>query len=270
MKSLKVLLLLLLSHWSFGQVNCITTPDQLGPYFVAGAPKIINDTLVPGIINPSRALELTFYVSYDCDTVNLDTLPSTYTIQLWHTNDAGAYSNVGGNPNSFDYRGELELTGYSTTLHTTLPGIYPNRPAHIHIKGFLNNAWFTDTLVTQLYFQGDSLIPFDVASNMPERWIYLDTLQNGGYKGAFAFGLSYLVDIKEEKGAIENVYPNPTTGEIKITMKSADDLKIYDSLGQLMVEQRVYQGDNHLSLQHLPRGIYFLRSNSQVFKITLN
>ena len=89
MKSLNVLLLLLLSHWSFGQVNCITTPDQLGPYFVSGAPKITNDTLAPGIINPPRALELTLYVSYNCDTVNLDTLPSTYTIQLWHTNDAG-------------------------------------------------------------------------------------------------------------------------------------------------------------------------------------
>ena len=80
MKSLKVLFLLLLSHWSYGQVNCITTPDQLGPYFVSGAPKITNDTLAPGIINPPRALELTFYVSHDCDTVNLDTLPSTYTI----------------------------------------------------------------------------------------------------------------------------------------------------------------------------------------------
>ena len=98
----------------------------------------------------------------------------------------------------------------------------------------------------------------------------MDTLQDGGYKGAFAFGLSYLVDIKEETGAIENVYPNPTSGNLKINMKSTEELLIYNSLGQLVVEQRVYQGDNHLYLQHLPRGIYILRSNSQVFKVTLN
>ena len=270
MKSLKILLVLLFSHWTYGQVNCITSPDQLGPYFVTGAPKIINDTLAPGIQNSSRALELTFYVSYDCDTVNLDTLPSTYTIQLWHTNDAGSYSNVGGNPNSYDYRGALELTGNATTLHTTLPGIYPNRPSHIHIKGYLNNAWFTDTLVTQLYFHGDSLIPFDVASNMSERWIYLDTLLSGGYKGAFAFGLSYLVDIKEEKGAIQNIHPNPSKGFININMKSSEKLFLYNALGQLVLEQRVYQGVNHLNLQHLPIGMYILRSNSQVFRVTLN
>ena len=105
---------------------------------------------------------------------------------------------------------------------------------------------------------------------MPERWIYLDTLQGGGYKGAFAFGLSYLVDIDEEKGTIEKVYPNPTNGNLKITMKSTEELLIYNSLGQLVVEQRVFQGDNHLNLQYLPRGIYFIRSKSQVFKLTLN
>lgn len=52
------------------QVNCVTTPDQLGPYFIENAPIITNDTLAPGVNDTARALQLTFYVSSNCDTVN--------------------------------------------------------------------------------------------------------------------------------------------------------------------------------------------------------
>lgn len=89
----RLILLIIWSTTALGQVKCITTPDQLGPYFVHGAPQITNDTLAPGISNANRALELTFYLTYDCDTVDLDTLPSTYSLQLWHANDTGDYSN---------------------------------------------------------------------------------------------------------------------------------------------------------------------------------
>jgi protocatechuate 3,4-dioxygenase beta subunit len=155
MKRLGIILCLLGLHAS-AQVNCITTPDQLGPYFKHGAPLITNDTLAPGVQDSSRALKLNFYVSYDCDTVDLDTLPSPYALELWHANAQGEYSNVDGNPNDFAYRGRLVLSGKTSTLYTELPGIYPWRPSHIHVKGFLTNAWFTDTIVTQLYFKGDS------------------------------------------------------------------------------------------------------------------
>ena len=43
------------------QVNCVTTPDQLGPYFIENAPIITNDTLAPGVNDTARALQLTFY-----------------------------------------------------------------------------------------------------------------------------------------------------------------------------------------------------------------
>ncbi|MGA0302984.1 MAG: hypothetical protein ACO3K3_02910, partial [Schleiferiaceae bacterium] len=108
-------------------------------------------------------MKLNFYVSYDCDTVDLDTLSSPYALELWHANAQGEYSNVDGNPNDFAYRGRLVLSGKTSTLYTELPGIYPWRPSHIHVKGFLTNAWFTDTIVTQLYFKGDSLIASDPA-----------------------------------------------------------------------------------------------------------
>ena len=82
MKFVKAFILVIAVQFAHAQVNCITTGDQLGPYFKWGAPYISNDTLAPGILDTTRSLELTFYVSYDCDTVDLDTLPSTYTLQI--------------------------------------------------------------------------------------------------------------------------------------------------------------------------------------------
>ena len=260
MKVLKTVFLLLAVQFVHAQVNCITTGDQLGPYFKWGAPYISNDTLAPGILDTTRSLELTFYVSYDCDTVDLDPLPSTYTLQIWHANDSGAYSNVDGNPNNYHYRGELELTGYSTTLHTTLPGIYPNRPSHIHIKSYLTDAHFTDTIITQLYFEGDSLIPFDGAMNMPERWIRLDTVKENGFKGAFAFGLAYLIGVEEAAGPVKRLYPNPSSGLVHVEMRTAGAITVTNLTGQIVHRESLAQGKSRLDLRHLPKGVYVLRS----------
>jgi hypothetical protein len=269
MKVLKVVILAMAVQFAQAQVHCITTGDQLGPYFKWGAPFILNDTLAPGILDTTRSLELTFYVSYDCDTVDLDTLPSTYTLQIWHANDSGAYSNVDGNPNNYHYRGELELTGYSTTLHTTLPGIYPNRPSHIHIKGYLTDAHFTDTIITQLYFEGDSLIPFDGAMNMPERWIRLDTIKDNGYRGEFAFGLAYIVGVEEAAGPVKRLYPNPSNGSLHVEMRTAGAISVANLTGQIVHHQWLEQGENRLDLRHLPKGIYILRSQGVAWRFVL-
>ena len=260
MKFIKAFILFISVHFAHAQVNCVTTGDQLGPYFKWGAPYIANDTLAPGVLDTTRSLELTFFVSYDCDTVDLDTLPSTYTLQIWHANDSGTYSNVDGNPNNYHYRGELELTGYSTTLHTTLPGIYPNRPSHIHIKSYLTDAHFTDTLITQLYFEGDSLIQFDGAINMPERWIRLDTIKDRGYRGEFAFGLSYIIGVEEEAGPVKRMYPNPTTGLVQVEMRTAGTITVSNLAGQIVHHELLEQGNNRLNLRHLPKGVYVLSS----------
>jgi hypothetical protein len=260
MKFIKAFILFISVHFAHAQVNCVTTGDQLGPYFKWGAPYIANDTLAPGVLDTTRSLELTFFVSYDCDTVDLDTLPSTYTLQIWHANDSGAYSNVDGNPNNYHYRGELELMGYSTTLHTTLPGIYPNRPSHIHIKSYLTDAHFTDTLITQLYFEGDSLIQFDGAINMPERWIRLDTIKDRGYRGEFAFGLSYIIGVEEEAGPVKRMYPNPTTGLVQVEMRTAGTITVSNLAGQIVHHESLGQGNNRLNLRHLPKGVYVLSS----------
>lgn len=262
------IILCLLGLQASAQVNCITTPDQLGPYFKHGSPLITNDTLAPGVQNPSRALKLDFYVSYDCDTVDLDTLPSPYALELWHANAQGEYSNVDGNPNDFAYRGRLVLSGKKSTLYTELPGIYPWRPSHIHVKGFLTNAWFTDTIVTQLYFKGDSLIASDPAKDFPERWIPLDTAANG-YEGSFAFGLSYIVGMEELTEDQWVLKPNPARDEFTVSgYDGRDELMVMDALGRVIYKEML-SDHARLTTAHWPRGTYWVRIGGRVRTLVL-
>ena len=250
------------------QVNCITTPDQLGPYFKHGAPLITNDTLAPGIQDSSRALKLNFYVSYDCDTVDLDTLPSLYGLEMWHANAQGEYSNVDGNPNDFAYRGRLILSGKISTLYTELPGIYPWRPSHIHVKGFLTSAGFTDTIITQLYFKGDSLIASDPAKDFPERWIPLDTAANG-YEGSFAFGLSYIIGMEEWPEDHWVLKPNPARDEFTVSgYDGSDKMVVVDVLGRVIYEG-ILSERTRISTAHWPRGTYWVRIDHRARTLVL-
>ena len=250
------------------QVNCVTTPDQLGPYFKHGAPLITNDTLAPGIQDSSRALKLNFYVSYDCDTIDLDTVPSLYGLEMWHANAQGEYSNVDGNPNDFAYRGRLILSGKISTLYTELPGIYPWRPSHIHVKGFLTSAGFTDTIITQLYFKGDSLIASDPAKDFPERWIPLDTAANG-YEGSFAFGLSYIIGMEERPEDHWVLKPNPARDEFTVSgYDGSDKMVVVDVLGRVIYEG-ILSERTRISTAHWPRGTYWVRIDHRARTLVL-
>lgn len=250
------------------QVNCISTPDQLGPYFKHGAPLITNDTLAPGIQDSSRALKLNFYVSYDCDTIDLDTLPSLYGLEIWHANAQGEYSNVDGNPNDFAYRGRLILSGKISTLYTELPGIYPWRPSHIHVKGFLTSAGFTDTIITQLYFKGDSLIASDPAKDFPERWIPLDTTANG-YEGSFAFGLSYIIGMGERPEDHWVLKPNPARDEFTVSgYDGSDKMVVVDALGRV-IYKGILSERTRISTAHWPRGTYWVRIGRRACTLVL-
>lgn len=240
------------------QVNCLTSADQLGPYFIQNAPLVTNDTLAPGIKDTARGLQLTFFVSLDCDTLDLDTVSSSYIVELWHANAQGEYSNVDGNPNDFAYRGKLELTGKSTVIFTELPGIYPFRPSHIHIKSYFADPWFTDTLVTQLYFEGDSLLPFDIASTFPERWIPLDTTANG-YIGSFSFGLALHIGANELAGRSWKCFPNPASNVLELKASGHDRfIQIADSRGSIYFEGDLPNG-GVLDIMDWPRGSYIVR-----------
>lgn len=97
-------------------------------------------------------------------------------IEVWQANASGRYAHVVD-----DHRAPLDpnFTGSGRCLTaadgsyrfvTVKPGAYPWgnhpnawRPAHIHFSVF--GRAFTDRLVTQMYFPGDPLLPFDPIFN---------------------------------------------------------------------------------------------------------
>ena len=270
MRLLLALALSVSTSFLTAQVNCITTPDQLGPYFVSGTTIISNDTLMPGVLDSNRALELTFYLTYDCDTLDLMSLPDEFQMELWHADSAGEYSNVDGNPNSFNYRSKLNLTGESTTFHTELPGIYPWRPSHIHLKLYMNNGSINDTVVSQLYFKGDSLLDFDGASNTPELWIALDTL-SAGFKGSFALGVPAILGIEEGSLHRFSIAPNPARTFVVIKSPLAEQqVEIYNDLGQVIFKGVMSEGRLELSCLNWSSGLYLVRLGSQSKTLLIN
>ncbi|WP_407111272.1 carbohydrate-binding protein [Streptomyces sp. DSM 116494] len=149
------------------------TPDQMeGPYFKPDSPPR-TDLVTPG--TPGTPLTVSGYV-FGRDCVPL----SGVLLDFWQADHAGAYDMAG-----YTFRGH-QFTGATGafTLRTIVPGLYPGRTRHIHVKA---QAPGEPVLTTQLYFPGeprnstDAL--FDPALLMNVR------AAGGGRQGAFDFVL---------------------------------------------------------------------------------
>src|SRR5881227_1113179 len=125
-----------------GQCSSQPTPAQTeGPYFKAGSP--MRTSLVePGMAGTRLALSGRM-LSRDCRPI------AGARLDFWQADASGTYDNSG-------YR----LRGNQTTgvdgryvLETIVPGEYPGRTEHIHVK--VQRAG-VGTLTTQLYFPGVS------------------------------------------------------------------------------------------------------------------
>jgi len=117
------------------------TPAQTeGPYYTPNTPER-NSLLEPDM--PGTKLVVTgFVLSTACQPV------AQALVDFWHCDDAGVYDNAG-------YR----LRGHQFTddqgryyLETILPGVYPGRTRHIHVKVQAPNQ---PVLTTQMYFPNE-------------------------------------------------------------------------------------------------------------------
>lgn len=125
-----VILFFMLSP-SYATEKCIPTqPDMEGPFYKPNAP--FRDKTGSGLTVKGRVL------SYpDCKPI-----PKA-VIEYWHTNPAGVYDDSHRAILFSDKDG-----GYKFV--TVFPGLYPGRPAHIHLK--IKASGFR-SLTTQLYFK---------------------------------------------------------------------------------------------------------------------
>jgi protocatechuate 3,4-dioxygenase beta subunit len=118
------------------------TPAQTeGPYFKQGSPAVT--TLVsPGLAGTKIALT-GWVLGPGCAPL------ANAVIDLWEADDAGRYDNSG-----YTLRGHVSTDARGRYLvETIIPGVYPGRTRHIHVK---IAAPGRPVLTTQLYFPEDA------------------------------------------------------------------------------------------------------------------
>ncbi len=119
------------------------TPSQTeGPFYKSGSPQ--RTSLVEPNVSGTRLI-LTGYV---LSQGTCKPLPRAW-LDFWQADDRGAYDNSG-----YRLRGHQFADGAGIYyLETVMPGLYPGRTRHIHVKV---RAPTGPTLTTQLYFPGEA------------------------------------------------------------------------------------------------------------------
>jgi protocatechuate 3,4-dioxygenase beta subunit len=113
---------------------CRLTPRQTeGPFFKPSSPERRGLVSAPTLIVTGRVL------GQDCKPV------AKALLDFWHADEQGGYDNSG-----FGFRGHQFTDAEGRyRLETILPGVYPGRTRHIHVKV---QAAGGRVLTTQVYF----------------------------------------------------------------------------------------------------------------------
>lgn len=243
-----------------------------GPFYTANAPKISNNKLA-GDAEPGTRLILSGIVqTLDCTKHIADT-----KIDIWHANEAGEYDNDGYNLRGVTYS---NAQGFYT-IETILPGKYLNgsryRPRHIHFK--ITPPGYP-TIITQLYFEGDTDIPEDAAASIKSgtydathRIISINKNTDGKYEGTWNIavdgnGATGTGEIHLNKGIIYSASPNPFTNQVEIKYgvfkPNKVSIQVYDNKGALVaiLDERNLQPEKYTASwqpdENLPKGLYWI------------
>ena len=55
------------------------------------------------------------------------------------------------------------------------------------------------------------------------------------------------------------LYPNPSTDKIVVKVGSDSELYVFNSLGQLTLQKKIFKGENPINISNFSRGVYFLK-----------
>jgi protocatechuate 3,4-dioxygenase beta subunit len=118
------------------------TPAQTeGPYFKPSSP--LRRSLLESGLTGTRLMITGQVLTTACTPV------ATALLDFWQADNAGAYDNTG-----YRLRGhQFTDSNGRFTLETIVPGLYPGRTRHIHVKVQPPNG---SILTTQLYFPGEA------------------------------------------------------------------------------------------------------------------
>ncbi|MDC0204170.1 T9SS type A sorting domain-containing protein [Flavobacteriales bacterium] len=244
-----------------------------GPFYTANAPLIQNNQLADINEIGTRIIISGQVYNIECSEV----IPNT-EIDIWHANDLGGYDNTG-----YNLRGKTTTNSQGFYVFESIkPGLYLNgsifRPSHIHFK--ITPPGF-NTLITQLYFQGDPYIPTDAAASITSgsfdatnRIIPLVSNSNGELEGTW----DIIIDgdgvpvgtnnIHLDKGIIYSATPNPFTNRIEINygvfQKAKVGISVYNIRGQTVaiLDEKILDPEKYYVSwephKNLPNGHYFI------------
>lgn len=255
--------------------ECLPTTRDFygeGPFYTDDAPEITNGRLAELNESGQRIIITGHIFNLDCSQV----LPNV-EIDLWHANDAGEYDNSG-----YNLRGKTKTNSQGFfTFETIKPGFYLNgtnfRPSHIHIKITPPGS---DTLTTQLYFEGDPYIANDAAASITSGDFdatsrIIPLLDNNGVlEGTWNIridgegNINSTNELYVDKGMIYHTAPNPFTDELNIHYgvfrPSKVAISVFDSNGNLVAElgQQTLPPEKYNAIwnpdPNLPAGVYFI------------
>ena len=218
-----------------------TQSDMLGPYWSEQHPP---RTILANPDEPGSRIRISGTVrADDCSTPIANAI-----VDVWHANDQGCYTIFqncdSGNSDNDEYnlRGIMVTDEYGNySFESILPGYYPGRPRHFHYKITTPSGI---ELVTQCYFDNDSLISNDFASNHGDLIISLEA-DNGLLSGTFNISMNQSAEELSLKNPnlfspmdfkIQRAYPNPFNNTIKISYalekRGHVDMEIFDVNGK--------------------------------------
>ncbi|MET9291317.1 carbohydrate-binding protein [Streptomyces sp. NPDC003077] len=117
-----------------------TIPQMEGPYFKPNSP--LRSSLVDAGTQGTRLTVSGYVFGLTCQPI------ANALLDFWQADVNGAYDNVG-----FRFRGhQFTDSRGAFKLSTIVPGLYPGRTRHIHVKVQAPNQ---PILTTQLYFPGE-------------------------------------------------------------------------------------------------------------------
>ncbi|MEU3604941.1 carbohydrate-binding protein [Streptomyces sp. NPDC035033] len=166
----------------------LTVPQMEGPYFKPNSP--LRSAMKDG---PGTPLTVSGYVfGRACRPV------SGVLLDFWQADTNGAYDNTG-----FRFRGH-QFTGAdgSFELTTIVPGLYPGRTRHLHVKV---QAPGRPILTTQLYFPNE---PRNNTDSIFDPRLLMTVRDAGGAREA---AFDFVIDVPQGPGPTPTPTGTPTT-----------------------------------------------------------
>jgi protocatechuate 3,4-dioxygenase beta subunit len=147
-----------------------TAAQTEGPYFTPNSPERAS-LLEPGMAGTRLVVSGSVFAT-DCTPV------SRALLDFWQADDAGVYDNSGYRLRGHQYSDDAGRF----SLETVIPGLYPGRTRHIHVKVQSPNG---PVLTTQLYFPNE---PGNARDGIFDASLLMDIQDDANAKqGTFTF-----------------------------------------------------------------------------------